>query len=770
MGFRNGVCGRKWGCFCAITSKSLKVTFSKPVDDTKAVFAVTKDGIKGNISKVTFAEDKKSATIELSTKLTKGEYTVQVTGLTQAPLTGSVSVEDEKVASIQILSENAPLLDADGDGSKDDVTVGYKVLNQYGEDITKTTVLTSNLGSAADITNGKVTITGNYKVGDKIPLTLINVENAVSATAVLTVSSEARVADIAITGLYNKDGKALNEDTDLSADAFYLLVDAKDQYGNAVTSTAQLNNDIIINETNNTVADVAATFTTVDVNGVTKTALKVNAPGSGIKAGTNTVTLISNTTGKNASFTVNVAESTRADVVTLSQPSLVVAGEDAYVPVSVTDKNGAAITDVKTLNNAVKGVKVTVGSKVLTNPFVVKDGVLSIKVPKTELTTDGYVSLVALSSTNKVATLTLNVKKAAVPTVIRGLSSDFGTTIKVGNSTNLGVDSFVIEDQYGRVMSSDAVKAWIAAGGKIIVSEDENSPVVAISNNPGDNDIAGASETVTVTAGSANGTEKLSAVLNDGTKNLTNSTKEFTLRVTDGTEYKSYTVDTIGTVYDEVAASKTDADAYDKTIKVYGVLADGSKVLLTNGTDYNVTSTNSGINTDVADGVIDLTSALTYDTNATTTVIPVKVTINATGQEFTQDVTFSKVAPKVASVALVDDNKTTANTVTSIKVAAGSNFDISTLTAGAGKYNLLVTDQYGVKKVAAAGGAIAFDDTTAVAAPTLTIVPVSGSVTITGNGTASASVTGSSINAGDAFDVKVTYAGGATTTIRVTAE
>ncbi|WP_240371389.1 hypothetical protein [Anoxybacteroides rupiense] len=763
----------------AIGAKKLEVKFNKAVDPTKAKFDVKKAGITVNVSNVVFASDNKSATLELSTKLTKGEYVVNVTGVSNETLTKSVQVEDEKVASIEILSDVAVV---DNTTNPTKATVAYQVKNQYGEDITKTTSLTTNDPTNIVAANGVVTVTlsGTPKVGDKLPVTLIHVDSATTASKVVTLSAASTVTDITVSGVYNKDGKQLNEDSNLSSDSFYLLVDLKDQYGNTITNETLAESGLIKAQSNPTVVGTAGTGSNVDltpltIDGKQRLGIKLTGP---VQAGENLVTLISTTSGKSATYKISVAETTRTDAVTLSSPALAVANEDIFVPATVLDKDGKAITDVKVLNDATKGVKVSYNGNPVSNAFVLKDNGVYVKIPAATVTTDGVFALVAQSSTYKVATLTLNVKKAAEPTVIRGLKSTVSPTLKAGTPKQIDVSDLVIEDQYGRVMDSAKVKAGLTGGKKIVVKDvDTNSNVVVPTG-----DIT-STTTATLTAGTTNGTEKLQFVLNDGTKEILSSTAEVTFRVTDGTEYVSYQVDDIGTVYDESGASKNDDNAYDKAIKVYGVLADGSKVQL-DPNEYTVKSSLDDLASDVAaDGVIDTAVSgtpysPTYPSNPAADVKEetLTVTINATGQEFTKTVTFSKVAPKVTSVKVVDTKDVKDDALTSVVYKPSNDsdgtFSLADLATGATTgYNLVVTDQYGVSVVATTTtGEVTFPDTTTVAAPTLTIVPVKGSITIANNGLATATVDKTTVQAGEEFDVTITYAGGAKATVRVVAE
>ncbi|NCU19035.1 S-layer homology domain-containing protein, partial [Pallidibacillus pasinlerensis] len=724
----------------AITSKSLKVKFNKVVDTTKAKFEVKKGSVKVNTETITFNADKTEAVIELTGKLTAGEYTVNVTGLTDQALTATTTVENERVETVKILSENA-VLDKNGNN----VTVGYKVENQYGEDITARTALTANAAGTvvagnANPSKGVVTIPvkkDGVKEGDSIVLTLVHAASGKSASATVKVSAKAQVSEIAITGLYNKDGKALTETTDLSKDAFYLLVEGKDQYGNVVDEAAlDASNAVLINNTNPLIAKVATDFETIKVNGKDVTALRLNGS---VTAGETTVMLIPTASGKTASYTVKVAESQRTDTVTFEVPDLVVAKEKLFVPIQVLDKEGNLVTDEKVLNDATRGIKVSG----VTDAKVKKvDGKIGVEVPG-ENVKEGYISLVAVSSTGKSTIANIQVKAEAKPVRVEGVTSDIKTTVLTGSpAQTLSVDNVKIIDQYEREMSA-AQKANYFTGDTAKYS------LVITDEKPEDNAGAVNIKDKNTIVPIAKGTEKVTISIKDEVKDevLTGSEKSVTFRVTDGTEYKSYEVKSVGTVYDEKAAGKTDRDEYDKAVEVYGVLDDGSKVQLTHGVDYTVSSTNSTFNKDVADGTIDVDAAYTTYGDAKEIKLPLTVTINATGEKLTQEVTISKETPKVTKLEVVANGKA-ADLAAGKTVAALENvsydaakvdapFDFSVLAGTVA--DIVVTDQYGVRVVLTGSNDKFPDGTTFVS--TLTFNKVDGELVFVNNGTASAKVT-----------------------------
>ena len=209
-----------------------------------------------------------------------------------------------------------------------------------------------------------------------------------------------------------------------------------------------------------------------------------------------------------------------------------------------------------------------------------------------------------------------------------------------------------------------------------------------------------------------------------------------------------------------VAAPKTNNAAYNKDFKVYGVLNDGKKVLLAANTEYTVKSSLAGLAADAADGVIDANGlAVAYDTanGKTEKTETITVTINNTGKEVTKNVTFSKVAPKVTSIRAYD-NATDNNTITTFTAPT------STVTFATIAGNVEVTDQYGVK-VKLTGTNDAFLDGTAIAAPTLTITPVTGTVALTSNGLAGATVNG--LDSSESVSAKIVY-GDANTVLTIT--
>ena len=707
----------------AVSAKSLEVAFNKAIDDSKVKFEVYKGSVKVNFEpKVVYNEAKTSATIELTGKLTAGEYTVKATGLSTEALSKSVVVENERVDKVEILSDLAIK-----DATLNEVKVAYKVVNQYGEDVTSTTQIVANAGgvsvaSGTSASNGTVTIpvTAQAKENDSIILTLVHQATGKSDSKTVKVSAKSQVTDLAIKSVYNKDGKTLTETTDLDKDAFYVIVEAKDQYG-ADASLAALNasNAVLINNTNKLIVDNATTFETIKVDGKDVTALKLTGTPA---AGMTNLMLISTASGKNASFTVNVAEAQRTDTVTFEVPSLVVAKERLFVPIQVTDKEGKAVTDEKVVTDAVRGIKVSGVSGAVVK---VVDGKLGVEVAANNaaLNAEGFISLVAVSSTGKSAIANVQVRKAAEPIRVDGVSSDINTTLLKGKSTTIAIADVKVIDQYERELTTTQKAELFASDYSLVLTEETaNGGAIALANG--------------VVTGTAKGTEKVTIAIAKGVDTLSGSAKSISFRVTDGSEYASYEVKTLGTVYDEVGAGKTDAEAYDKAVEVYGVLADGGKVKLSLG-DYTVSSTNAALNADIADGKLDIVGAgspvateFNYG-SASEVKLPVTVTINATGEKLSQEVTISKVAPKPVEVQVLAKTAPK-NAISKVDYLKNTAFNMTELEA---LVDIKVTDQYGVSVT----NQDTFADTTSFLRK-LTFTKATGEVTFVNNGLATAQV------------------------------
>ena len=747
----------------AVSTKALEVKFNTAVEKTEeAAFEVLKGSSTGiTVTSVTWSEDKTVAKLTLASKIGEGKYTVNVTGVGEETLTGSVETQAETVASVEIASDLAIM-------SGTNLTVGYKVLNQYGEDITSK-VSTGDLTPSA--TNGASTVSLNgttgvatidnstsaLKAGDKVTLTIVHNGTGKVATKQLTVSATAAVADLSFGELYNEDGLELSQDN--TAETFYVKVDAKDQYGNALKSTDLNANSVVLTSSRSDVLKATTSdFKTIKIDGKDTVVLQLDA--ANMTEGKTTFTLVSLYNGKTATKEFTVKAATKVDTISLSAPELAVAGETVSIPFSAVNNQGEEATSVSQLN----GVTVTASTGTgltgtIKNPTFKKNastGKVELLLDLSTITAGkGKVTLVATTPTGKVTTLSVDVKEEAAPKAITGLK-DINLNHVAGESVSIGFENLVFVDQYERVMTNSAIAADFAAtptaaGEYSIKVESSDTAVATVS----------AAELVSGQAVTLNGVTKgnvdvtFTIQTHDGKSvvDVAGSDYTKTARIAQATEFVSYEASTVETVYDD---STSTTDAYERKLEVYGVLANGTKVVLPASAYNVVVSGQEGVTATAGNNAFDINveaakqaSPIKYATDATEAKATATVTINATGETLTKEFTISKVAPKVEAI-----------TFTSSVVKGG--FDLNTATTfGTAEVTGLIDatktlDTYG-EAVTVADGEITFASgaKTPVYYTISDIVDANKTVglTVTGNGTKAFAI--SNIETGDSFRVTV---------------
>ncbi|MGY3187918.1 S-layer homology domain-containing protein [Lysinibacillus sp. TE18511] len=694
----------------AINAKTIEVKFNKAVEDTsKAAVELLRGTFKQNVT-LTWSEDKKSVQLVGATNFQAADYTVNVSGLTEKALTSTVKIEAQKVNSIEILDEVAIVdkaVKTDGTfGTGTTATVGYVVKDQYGTDITKTTSLTTNDKSTvvADSAKGVVKLSGTVvegkKIGDLVPVVLFDSATGTSVTKTVKLSAESTVSSIGVDGVYNAKGEEVVLNDNSKASDAYIVLNLKDQYGKEITDPAKATG-LVITNTNTTNLTIANTVSKVKIGDKDKLVVAISDI---FKAGDTDVLLISTTNGQSAKYTVKVAETVTSNSISVSQPEIAVAGESTLIPLTVTDKEGNVITNKKILADKNKGIKVG-GTTVPESALEVKDGQVYYK---TTFGAAGTQALVFQTSTFKVATVTVDVKAPAVPTVVRGLKKPLVISTFKSPVTITAKDHLIIEDQYGREMKNSDVPVTVTlVGTSDVVSVNAANEVTARKNG---------TATLNVALKTPNGT--------------IDSAVEVKVQVTDGTEYNGYEIAEIG---------KTKAGA-EKEITVNGLL-NGGKVALVNS-EYTATVTGGKLTAPqvVSAGKVNIAdTALNTDTTAAAnkidTEFTLKVTINATGQVLEQKFVVSADAEKTqdffftASEAKGDYNL--AKAITEATLVSGQTVASLKSTGEApAVVNVATVDQYGNKAI------------TALAADTVTIVPEKATdLTITGNGTAEATAT-----------------------------
>lgn len=668
--------------------KTLKVDFGKAVDPSKAKFEVKKGSVVVNVSKVTFAADNKSATLELATKLTKGEYTVNVTGISSKTLSATVSVEDEKVAKIELLSKTAAaVFGTDTNAGKIvEAKIGFRVLNQYGEDITKSSpniTWTSSYGTVEpDYTNGVIRLvppTGaNFVKDQKVVVTGIEQTTGTVVSETLTIGDKAYVAEIKVKGLYHAENKELNTDSNYSE--YYLLVEAKDQYGNKVNA-AKFADDVLATTSNPAVINVAYTNNGkpfVDNNGPNgELRVQLAAPTGTKLDGTATIRLISKYNGVAGDFNITVKAAAKVDTFTLQAPATVVAaGETIEIPFTAVDQYGNEVTSYSALNGKVT-LSSTAGENTLwfEQDYVNNKAVLKFKAPSTE----GTYILMAITPTGKVSQLTVQVRSLANPVVVSEVKNVNVALLKDAELT-LKASDIVVNDQYGRKVSS------LDNNYKLVVSAvDGNADTVLITDN--DNkvvnkkDITSANDKVVFKGSATKGSERFKVELykknNTTWEPVRGSEYEFTLRTVALADVAEFKVADIPVIYN--------ASSHAVTLDVYGTLSDGTKVILP-AEQYTVSTNVSGLS--YINGKLDASGVKSFPqgkNEITGTVLVVFKGANGP-VTVTKEVKVTNATPVVTTIKLADSVKNGVATV-----SAKTTDVVGTL-----KNLFTYVDQYGV--------------------------------------------------------------------------
>jgi len=783
----------------ATGAKNFTVTFNQAVDTDNDTLTVKKGSVSVNLDDVTFSDDGKTGIITTTSKFTEGTYTVT---LTTADNTSSkaVDVEDETVASINVITETAPLnpspvtINTVDYVAKATVFASYEVYNQYGEEMSNQSITwTASTGGDVDVdtVNNKLTI-GNYDEntvfvpGATVYLTGVHAFSGTVVNDSVVVGLESKADKVVYKGIYDLTENELVDTLPAGfADNEYdLLFEVNDQYGNKIDTPDfdQLiftsSNPLFVlapdETTRGTITltedDVDTEYQTIDID-----------PGTNSdKGGSATIQAISSQTGTTSSFVLSSEAAPALKTFTMSAPSdLIAEGETVEIPFTAVDQFGNAVTDFDDLNGEVT-LSASSGTLSLTEKadgtakltYTAATGVATEDVDFTAYVT----SLV--SNSGSFSSLMLTVKDAAVPTTINGLTSDVLTTIAAGGSDTIDYTEIIVADQYGRTMDSDDVATWItaAAGNGIIVTSSTaaTSPFAVTDTTPtldtGKNFMLATTTTITVTgstATNATATENLVfSLTTDGTTVDSASSKSVTFTLATQSQFASYEVADIGPMYNDATVDDPTEAAYDKTVSVYGVKSNGAKVLLpadlielSFNTD-NLTSTENVISDVASGGYIDTDfedyTGATINKEVTVTV---SIENDATGTlaaQVQKTLIVSNDTPVITEAEfdtdLVDEG------AAFVEMDGSGAFAAADMTAVIDTDT--VYDQYGVD----------YASTIADKTPTITITgltKVTGSSFVASdNGTATTSVTGA--EQGDKFIATFTYVDGISISVNFT--
>ncbi|MBO5154689.1 MAG: hypothetical protein J6C00_10130 [Eubacterium sp.] len=709
-------------------------------------------------------------------------------------------------------------------------TVTYVMKNQYKEVVANATTPTFTISTGAgpyDVSykNGS----GSFKIGTNgtafIPGDTVYINGVLTTgTHVATVTDTVEIAlpanldQATVFGVYNKTLKKMDTVSSAKLDdgtySYTLLFTAKDQYGNdldsetiASNATSTATRQFTILSTNPifiTIGNLANT-STVDVDGKTYVSVPLADGTMAEKGGKAEIQIISSSTGTKGTYEIVADAAGAVNSFNLLSPSeYVVSGEKVEIPFEALDQNGNAVTAFSALNGI---VTVTAGNNAPVGFVQNSDGsaklVLNLTSSTYNVSQDTPLYLTSVVTNNgHFSSATVTQKPVAVVTSVIGLKANSGIdTTLIGTAThaqNITYDKLEIADQYGRTVSDAKVKAWLDTTNNVIyaVSDSTNGLFEVTSdttnssftvNGAGskttDTDdgyavIDGSTKKFVVTPGTdTKETEKITFGLGElATANLATvakSEKAITFTTSVEAEFKSYEVADLGTLYYKTGYTSGGLTSdYKVEPKVYGVKADGTKVLLDQATYYDISSNAKTDVLDISGNVIkqkDTASVLLatdFQVNApidtTHKNITVKVTFtiksatHGTGSvaaTIEKDLVLDNSDPKITTTefATSSDNKYTISGDTMYASASDINTAIATIITGITVADK-TKDQYGVKKASS-------DANAETVSGTITKVTEANAGTRASHLTCDGTDI-SNAQAGDTFTLVVKYSGG----------
>jgi len=738
----------------ATGAKKIEVAFNKAVDDSKAKFTVKNGVVTRDVIDVKFSEDKKVAVLELSTKLAAGAVVVTIGGVEAEDVKAEFTAVDEKVTEIQFVGDKAALAsNADGTAKYTELAIGYKLVNNYNEDVTKTAggsldlqVGRASTSATANATNGVITFTtagAPFALNETVYVSaILNLTTyGVTATKQITVGQQAMVDSVDILELWNADKKELQ--TGFEAGKFYILVDAKDQYGKKVTLD-QFKRGVFAVASNPALFSVDLTQAVDNVGpNNDKLALPLIQPASSpiIIDGTNTVRITTLFGGKSDSIDVPVKKASTLTTFALNAPAQVIsAGQTVKIPFNAADQNGNALTKYNDLNG-----KLTFSPGLtLKQDYVTKDAYIEYVAGA-----KGPVFLTAqITNTAVLSQLQLTIEDALVATSVTSIK-DVNNSLVKDATVSIENKHIVLKDQYGRdvkvndVVSTHYVKVSAADGTANVVSgfgvlavADAKITLTALEKG---------SERVKIELVEIVGAADHSSAETDD--KVVSSIENFTFSVVDKDAISSYSVADIAKISNNSAAHAVE-------VKVEGVKADGSKVTLPKSA-YTVSPV-SPLSYDAASNKISAVG-VTTDFNNGERKLSYVVNIIATSESITKELVVSNATPVATSFEQKDasglkgadlvvkgphGNITIGNVFTTLKVKDQFGVEMTALTAADFKVTVGSIDDQGTKDF-----------------------------TVTNNGQTGDLVSVSNVEAGDSFSVTFNaVASGASYTVKVVAE
>ncbi|GAU77796.1 S-layer homology domain-containing protein [Fusibacter sp. 3D3] len=478
----------------ANTAKSFEIKFKNVVKDTtKVAFEVKRDTTKVALT-AAWNEAKTVATLSSAAKFTEGNYEIVVSDATAAtPValgTFKVTIEKEKVAAVTFDSDTLlRLSDIQG-------VVGYKVVNQYGEDITDGSlgrslqwISSTDKGADADEKTGVVTVTqgtdkeynSQLRTFKTVVLTVRDTSSGFVSTKTLNVSDTISVVnEVKINGIVNEAGESVDFAYDTSK-TYYLDVTVLDANGKEVKSYAILN--ATVGEAKQKILSVESTNKSVieikpekhpKRSGEMAYRINFEKPQSESYDMPITFLALSPYSGKSATATFTLGRSSTVEKFVLQAPAITVSsGKTIEFPFEAFDQSGKVVTEFDKLSGKInlsgvpdgdsfKFIRQADGSAKLFGTFI--NATTTDKSVFLSSTIDG-------ATTNSYSSISIIVKEKAIPETIQALAHPYAFTENA--QWNRNISHMNIFDQFDNKMNLKNDSDNLTYQVKITSSQDD---------------------------------------------------------------------------------------------------------------------------------------------------------------------------------------------------------------------------------------------------------------------------------------------------------
>lgn len=399
-------------------------------------------------------------------QIPEGKYNLTHNGKEKADFMAEVA----KTKTIEIIPNDkaAGIYDAAKNGYTA-ARVHYKAFDQFGNDITDTTIpqlaVTGSYG-AAKTKNGEIIFGGDNKTIFQMNITqffvsIVDKNSQAHATANLVLGDANRISTSEFFSLWD-DGKSkvvssLSEGDEERLKDFYLLFSAKDQYGSVIAEKGYAG-DMYVNliSISNLRANNADKVVTVDGKKYIAYSLSKADTKSPIRKDEVKVKAIILSNGKAVDGTFNVTYKVKVDKLTVAEMgSGVYSDTKNELLFTALDTDGKVITDFDVLKEMNKDNRMSSGlmfekdDKGVAHLYFKPVG---INVPDMK----GSVPqpLLFRTMTDKFDTTTVNIKYKKYPVAILGVKADTITGATRGNNITIKADQIRFQDQYGAEMTS----------------------------------------------------------------------------------------------------------------------------------------------------------------------------------------------------------------------------------------------------------------------------------------------------------------------------